>query len=393
MQPKKQTAPPSAKGGAANVGAQDSASRKIGEGAQLIKLPLPRLSARRWGAIRLAELKRLALWRRSQGHAMLAEPWAFVLTASLAVADPGKIPVRSKRQPFVAWSGLTEESAEAAMQACGFTEGDFEEIDVARAIEAARRWQVLRPGHRLSSAKCGEAVSVSSVERDNLDLRTIDAIDEPRGVRRARKAEEKRQRDREAARAKRGRVPRDLWLASRLTASKPWEAESISRRTWERRRARVAGVSSHLIEISSSGDTPATAPQPSGDTPVSTPSPCGDARGSAPQPPGHGVIDPLDPNAAGPLRRPSSPAPRQSEDRCAASRSPFFSISQNPKPVRPAPQEEEPSMSSTVPPRVKSRLLIANLPQSRRPLLISVLEKRPRPVLVSRLANDLSPAA
>lgn len=368
------TAPLPARSSAANADARISAAAKIGEGAAPIKFSHPRLSARRWGAIRLAELKRLATWRRSQRHVMPAEPWAFALTASLAVADAGRIPTRSRRQPFVAWSGLTEETAEAAMVACGFRESEFDFVDIARAVEAARRWQSVHPGHRLPPAKCAEILGVSAVERDNLDLRTIDAVDEPRSARRARKADEKRKRDRETARAKRGRVPREIWLAARLSASKPWEAEGVSRRTWERRRARVAGVSSHLIEMSCSGDTPATGHSPNGD-----------ARGSAPHAPGQGDKLPLDPDD---LR---SRAPRQAGDGGARSNSLHSLESPIPQPVCPALPKKDAEMSSSVPAREKPRLIVSNLPH--RSLLISALAGRPRPVLACRMALDLAKAA
>ncbi len=61
-------------------------------------------------------------------------------------------------------------------------------------------------------------------------------------------AEFRRAKDRDRQRRKRrkaGVKPRKVYLAGALSQSKPWEAEGISRRTWERRRAksRVASPS------------------------------------------------------------------------------------------------------------------------------------------------------
>ncbi len=232
-----------------------NASEKVPEPATVHKFPASRLSARRWGAIRLGELKRLATWRRSDGQFLPAEPWLFVLSATLAVAEPGKLPTKSRRAPFVRWHGLDSTSLTQAAFACGFRPDELDEAAIEQAVTAAKRWQSRHPGHRLSGAKCGEAVQLSTVERENLDLRTIDAMDEGRTARGARKAEELKKRDRERKRAERGRQPRERWLADRLTTSKPWKAAGVSRATWYRRQ-RETGVSIHLHSAQSSSDTP-----------------------------------------------------------------------------------------------------------------------------------------
>jgi hypothetical protein len=76
-------------------------------------------------------------------------------------------------------------------------------------------------------------------EREVLDLRTIGACDVSKAARTLAKKERKRARDRRrvaAQRRQRGVKLREQWLAERLTATKPWLAQGISRRTWERRR-------------------------------------------------------------------------------------------------------------------------------------------------------------
>lgn len=81
-------------------------------------------------------------------------------------------------------------------------------------------------------------LGVTLEERTTLGLRTIGAADRSKRQREAdRKAKDRARK--KAARAAAGATPRERSLA----ALKPWEAEGISRRTWERRRARNGAVS------------------------------------------------------------------------------------------------------------------------------------------------------
>ena len=80
---------------------------------------------------------------------------------------------------------------------------------------------------------------LTNAQREVLDLRTIGACDVSKAAR-ARLAKERRRarnRARMAAwRLKKGMRPREQWLAQTLSRARPWDAEGISRRTWERRR-------------------------------------------------------------------------------------------------------------------------------------------------------------
>lgn len=100
---------------------------------------------------------------------------------------------------------------------------------------------------------------VTLAERSTLGLRTIGACDVSKADRQKCAAHRKRELDRqrqERRRKNEGRVDRASYEAASLSRLKPWLAEGISRRTWERRR--VAGLS--RIEITSTGDTLASTP-------------------------------------------------------------------------------------------------------------------------------------
>jgi len=63
--------------------------------------------------------------------------------------------------------------------------------------------------------------------------------DEERQMKALISKDEKQRRDREAWRADHTGMDRQTWLSENSTeASKPWEAEGISRRTWYRRQAK-----------------------------------------------------------------------------------------------------------------------------------------------------------
>ena len=93
---------------------------------------------------------------------------------------------------------------------------------------------------RLDSAdQCALRLRLSYAERTLLCITTIGAYDADKRERKRRYKERKRLRDRDRAarmRANRGVMSRDEYLAASLSRTKPWKAEGISRRTWERRR-------------------------------------------------------------------------------------------------------------------------------------------------------------
>lgn len=115
-----------------------------------------------------------------------------------------------------------------------------------------RRWMI-------KADAVAKLLMVTMAERTRLGLRTIGACDMPMVERKRQAKENKRERDRNRQadiRAAAGRKDRASYEADSLAKLRPWEAEGISRRTWERRR--VAGLS--RIEITGNGDTLASMP-------------------------------------------------------------------------------------------------------------------------------------
>jgi len=101
-----------------------------------------------------------------------------------------------------------------------------------------------------SAKELGERLGVTNAVREQLKLwqfKPIDMTDEQLKEQRRRKNNERR-------RAKRSRA-RSEYLASCLTATKPWEAEGIHRRTWERRRVASRGRDNSSSAESISCDT------------------------------------------------------------------------------------------------------------------------------------------
>jgi len=103
----------------------------------------------------------------------------------------------------------------------------------------------LRNPIRLSADDLAERLGVTYAMRSDLKLTTIGSTD----VSKAERAELRRQRNTErmqASRRKAGVKPRDEYLAEALSTTKPWEAEGVCRRTWERRRAQQRALVENL---------------------------------------------------------------------------------------------------------------------------------------------------
>jgi hypothetical protein len=97
----------------------------------------------------------------------------------------------------------------------------------------------------MTGREIGERLGLTNSERDRLKLwqfKPIDMTDEQLVEHRRRKKNERR-------RSRRGRT-RAEYLAGCLTATKPWEAEGICRRTWERRRVATHGPNNSVCSES-----------------------------------------------------------------------------------------------------------------------------------------------
>jgi hypothetical protein len=108
--------------------------------------------------------------------------------------------------------------------------------------QLALRDATLSPSPRLTADQLAARLGVSMVLRNKLALTVIGAIDcdkESRSARRkARKLARDKERQQQRRRAK-GAKLRAEYEARALSRTKPWVAEGISRRTWERRRNKL----------------------------------------------------------------------------------------------------------------------------------------------------------
>jgi hypothetical protein len=119
-------------------------------------------------------------------------------------------------------------------------------------LEASTRRRMLR------ADAVAALLGVTLEERERLGLKTIGASDVSKAARSRMARQRKRERDRQRQSANRkagGYKPRSEWLDGSLTKTRPWEADGVSRRTWERRRD--AGVS-RVGTQERNGDTPAS---------------------------------------------------------------------------------------------------------------------------------------
>jgi len=94
---------------------------------------------------------------------------------------------------------------------------------------------------RLKADTLGRMLNVDWETRERLKVWQIGAVDMPADIRATRRKRRDAERKWRQYRAE-GRKTREQYVAEALSNSRPWEAEGISRRTWERRRRRVATV-------------------------------------------------------------------------------------------------------------------------------------------------------
>ena len=141
--------------------------------------------------------------------------WLLLQNVSLATAGAEK-KIRCAIETWAPW--LSEEEAQ-------------ERIDLLGLLTIYERTPTAR--------ELGERLRVTNAERVKLKLwqfKPIDVTDEElEAQRKARRLENKR-----AKRRAKGVRPREVYLAELASKPKPWIAEGISRRTWERRRKAVS---------------------------------------------------------------------------------------------------------------------------------------------------------
>jgi len=128
----------------------------------------------------------------------------------------------------------------------------FERI-ADEAIRLKRKWKPDTLARR---------IGLTYADQQRLGVwRFIGAVDVPKAER-TRLAAERKVEARRAKRRAAGVMPRDHYLTKVLSSTRPWEAEGISRRTWERRRAKACRKSDPLIKRDAPiGATLATPPR------------------------------------------------------------------------------------------------------------------------------------
>jgi hypothetical protein len=110
-------------------------------------------------------------------------------------------------------------------------------VELPDAEVAATVAYVNRKPRRFSADSLGKKLMLTEDERTILEITTIGSHNVPRAERkRIRKALDV-ERKRKRRRAK-GMKLRAVYLENSLSRTKPWEAEGICRRTWERRQKR-----------------------------------------------------------------------------------------------------------------------------------------------------------
>ena len=98
-------------------------------------------------------------------------------------------------------------------------------------------------GRLMSSTELGRALKLSQSERMHRDVRAMSI--KPFDIDEAGLAAAHRETNRarhEALRRRAGKLTRDDYVGSSKTKTKPWEAEGIGRRQWERRQAKAEAV-------------------------------------------------------------------------------------------------------------------------------------------------------
>lgn len=206
--------------------------------ATVIPLKRARITAARRASWRLAELIRLALWRRAHGVVVDADAFAFVLAATLASA-PTSVSNEGRGGRAVRWRGLDLLSLR---EACAQAElGRITDDELGTKMVAVSKWQVGNAGKTLRPDSLAQILSLSAIERAECGIRTIGAVDESLTVRRERQKQAKRKTEAERLRAKRvgKHIPRAVYLERSTDRQKPWEAAGVSRRTWFYRKAQL----------------------------------------------------------------------------------------------------------------------------------------------------------
>lgn len=170
------------------------------------------------------EIINLAKHRASQIERVDESRFLFVLAQTLASAPPGKFRIH---RDFVTWHGLDRVTLARCARDAGFGQLGTDDPLLQRVLSK------VEPAAAMGGEAAGRLLDLTAEERDLLDIRTIEAIDEQRQDREARRREERRLKDRE--RKRRAREGLHKPRAHSLARVKPWETLGISKATFYRR--------------------------------------------------------------------------------------------------------------------------------------------------------------
>lgn len=222
---KEKPAPPGQKGAGFGLGVMRNLANTRGTDRQPQYRPRRSISS-----IRLTEIRKLLSHRASclSGASLIAEEERALRAALPSIVDP----TARAHGPGLAveWAALW--------------------CPNLLALRGAAWIERLEAGRHLRADPLGRLLSLTTDERTLLRITTIGAVDKNKRQRTADRKEKDRERKRRA-RAEKGATPRDR----SLSASKPWEALGISRRTWERQRARGETGVDAMTQIRPQQDT------------------------------------------------------------------------------------------------------------------------------------------
>ena len=183
--------------------------------------------------LRRLEVANLARWR--QDHGRYTSPHDAMTVAGHAIASLEGMRQRGRgRHP-----GLDLLTAEEFLALARLDLTDTDTMEIIREVTRSREGD--KP-FTMADAIAGAMLQLQREERTGLGITTIEAADEPAEARRARKAAEKRERDRERQRALRRQAGARTKGTRTTEQERPWEALGISRRTWFYRQSRQAST-------------------------------------------------------------------------------------------------------------------------------------------------------
>jgi hypothetical protein len=228
---------------------------KSAESATVTPFKSKRLSRHRLALIRISELIRLAHFYRRIGIRVDADLFLFALAAALACVKPGTKILQGRAIPQ---HGLDILALQDAAQSANL--GHVTDEELWTKIEAVCRYHAQNGIGHLSAKWLGDQLQLTSAERAECGITSIDAIDEPRVERLVRKAAEKKARDQTYNRTARGRRPQAFRDAEAETRRRLCQEHGITERTlrrWERAGkidVRLA-TSNHIDSISRASPT------------------------------------------------------------------------------------------------------------------------------------------